>query len=96
MGVRMRYRYSETIPVRERFKTYQELREVLVGDIGQLNAVEFGDDELGLSELTGVVFIDYHILISVSSGLFGHPLGFTARRYISRYPPGQTKRGLWI
>lgn len=25
---------------------YQELRQVLVGDIGQLGAVELGDDEL--------------------------------------------------
>lgn len=34
--------------------TYQNLKEVLVGDVGQLGAVEFGDDELFNDELASI------------------------------------------
>lgn len=34
--------------------TYQNLEEVLVGDVGQLGAVEFGDDELFNDELASI------------------------------------------
>lgn len=41
---------SDKSPLRplgpETFSTYQDLEQVLVGDIGQLCAVELGDDEL--------------------------------------------------